>query len=115
MIRATKSRAFASQPTTIGAWPSRTPLTILFAAISGKRIASRLSKNAAKVWWSSPSATAALRATAVLIPPGCTHVTLTGCLAIRDDRALPLHPFTGVEAHTCATHPRRPASRSTMR
>ncbi|COW91784.1 Uncharacterised protein [Mycobacterium tuberculosis] len=23
----------------------------------------------------------ALRATAVLMPPGCTHVTLTGCLA----------------------------------
>ncbi|COV16425.1 Uncharacterised protein [Mycobacterium tuberculosis] len=80
-MRASRSTALASRPTTTRAWPLATPLTMVLAAISGECSASRRSKNSANVCWSSPSATVALRATAVLMPPGCTHVTLTGCLA----------------------------------
>jgi hypothetical protein len=54
---------------------------MIFAAFSGVVLVNFLSKKSVNVAVSTPSAAVALRMMAVLIPPGCTVVTLTGCLA----------------------------------
>ena len=54
---------------------------MILAAFSGLVLASLVSKALAISATSMPSAAVALRAIAVLMPPGCTQVTLTGCLA----------------------------------
>jgi hypothetical protein len=51
---------------------------MIVAAFSGVVLVSFLSKNSVNVAESKPSAAVELRMIAVLMPPGCTVVTLTG-------------------------------------
>ena len=60
----------------------RMPLTIISAARSGVIRASFSSNREAVSSLLSLAETRALRAIAVLMPPGCTAVTPTGCPAI---------------------------------
>ncbi|COV86098.1 Uncharacterised protein [Mycobacterium tuberculosis] len=68
----------ASTPTNTRALFLATPVRMICAARCGLRWATRLSNVSASSAWSSPSAAVALRAIAVLTPPGCTVVTFTG-------------------------------------
>ena len=52
------------------------------AADSADVLASLRSKKSAISDWSKPAAEPELRAIAVLMPPGCTQVTSTGCPAM---------------------------------
>nr|CRL74454.1 hypothetical protein CPGR_01289 [Mycolicibacter nonchromogenicus] len=80
-MRTSRSSTRASFPMSTRARPLLTLSRITRAASSAVVEAIRRSKLSAMAAASSPSATVALRAIAVLMPPGCTVVTLTGCLA----------------------------------
>ena len=72
------SNTLASPPTRTRALFLRTASRMIWAARSGLVLASRLSNILASFSLSSPSAAVALRAIAVLTPPGWTAVTRTG-------------------------------------
>ncbi len=72
----------ASDPISTRPLPFSTPLRMVLAASIGVVLASLASKNFATSAWSKFSATVALRAMAVLMPPGCTTVTFTGAFEI---------------------------------